>query len=108
MTKYFAILVSVVLIGCVPAPKPVAVVPVATGGNQAEGSVEMSYDLRSGAIKPTVNWDAAQLTAVSRCVAWGFTDAWAYENDTNICVSNDANSNCLETRISRTYQCTGS
>lgn len=96
---------SVILVGCVPMPEPAAIIPQATGGNLAQGSVEMSY-IKPPVLNPRVDWQAAQQTAISRCNGWGFSGAQAYANDRMECVEQDANGNCRQQRITRVYQCT--
>ena len=96
---------TLVLAACVPIQEPAAIVPQATGGNLAQGSVEMSYT-KSPLIRLRVDWMAAQQSAVNRCNGWGFSGAQAYANDRKECVSTDANGNCRVEQITRVYQCT--
>jgi len=97
--------VSLLIAGCVPIQEPAAIVPQATGGNLAQGSVEMSYT-RIPRMTPAVDWIAAQQTAVSRCSSWGFSGAQAYENDRMACVATNANAQCTSEQVTRVYQCT--
>jgi len=96
---------AIFLAGCVPLPEPAAIVPQATGGNLAQGSVEMSYT-KPPHLRPRVDWQAAQQSAVNRCNGWGFSGAQAYANDRQECVSQDVNGNCRLQQITRVYQCT--
>ena len=86
-------------------PEPAAIVPQATGGNLAQGSVEMSYT-KPPALRRPVDWMTAQQNAVSRCNGWGFSGAQAYANDRMECVTPDENGNCRLQRVTRVYQCT--
>jgi len=100
-----SIVSAIFFVGCTPIQEPAAIVPQATGGNLAQGSVEMSYT-KSPHLRPRVDWMAAQQSAVNRCSGWGFTGAQAYANDRKECVSRDTNGSCRVERIVRVYQCT--
>ncbi len=99
------VVTTLFIAGCVPIQEPAAIVPQATGGNLAQGSVEMSYT-KSPHLRPRVDWMAAQQSAVNRCNGWGFSGAQAYANDRKECVSQDTNGSCRLERIVRVYQCT--
>ena len=81
------------------------IVPQATGGSRADGTVTMSYDF--GAFEaPDVQWAPAQIEAVNRCEAWGYTDAEAFGGALNTCLLRDGFGGCNRTRVDMTYQCT--
>lgn len=82
------------------------VVPQPTAGSRADASVTLSYT--SGLFAPTApDWDAAQSSANSRCRAWGYSRADAFEGVSRICNARNGYGDCLEEVISRTYQCLG-
>jgi hypothetical protein len=78
--------------------------PMPTGGSRADGSVNMTFEF-SAAENPIVDWEAAQVSAASRCGAWGYAGADPFEGVTTQCVAM-SNWGCMRTVVTRTYQCT--
>lgn len=87
--------------GCaVDTPKT----PLPTGGSRADGSVDMSFEV--GAYeRPIVDWDAAAVSATSRCKAWGYQSADPFEGTRTECNVRDGYGNCIQAFVTRTYQC---
>lgn len=79
---------------------------VPTGGSKADGTVDLSYEF--GAFeKPVVNMAAAQIAAVQRCGAWGYTNAEPFGGEKRQCQGYDGYGNCVRWFVTVTYQCTG-
>jgi hypothetical protein len=81
-------------------------IPVATGGSRAGGTIDLSFEFGLFE-KPEVDWETAGQTAKSKCAAWGYKDAQAFGGANTQCVVHNSDGNCLRTRVTMTYQCTG-
>ena len=64
------VLVVLAVSGC--AKTQVVKIPLATGGSKADGTVRMAYEVRANE-QATVNWSHANVNALKRCEAWGYT-----------------------------------
>jgi hypothetical protein len=94
------------LVGLCISACATTIVPQATGGSRADGTVTMSYEF--GWLQdPEVQWGPAQNIARSRCGAWGYTDAQAFGGGQATCISYDGYGGCNRTRVDMVYQCTG-
>ena len=62
--------VSLFLVGC--AKTTVHKTPLATSGSKADGTVRVAYE---AAVTENVipNWTAAEINALKRCQAWGYS-----------------------------------
>lgn len=92
---------AVLLAGCASAPTGMH----ATGGSKADGVVEMSYEY-SEFQQPVVNYEEGMTSAISRCKAWGYKRAEAFDGGISTCVVPGGFSGCARMRNTISYQCT--
>lgn len=100
MKKITIFLIAFSLAGC-----EVAKTPVPTGGSKSDALVELSFDVGELEV-PVVDWQAAGVSAVKRCNAWGYRKADPFEGTRTQCLASDMYGSCTRSTITRTYQCT--
>ncbi|MBI1492678.1 YecR family lipoprotein [Halocynthiibacter styelae] len=99
-----ASLLSLIGLTLVSCATPVEKTPLPIGGSRADGSVVLGYQ-HSWIEVPTVDWAAASVSATRRCQAWGYRSADPFEGIRTQCERSDVYGTCLETTVSKTYQC---
>lgn len=57
--------------------------------------------------KPEVRWDQAQLKAMNRCRAWGYSDAQRFGGVQKQCLAYNGYGSCMRMMITVPYQCLG-
>ena len=78
----------------------------ATGGSRADGVVRLSFEVGQFEV-PKLDEAQAVKVATQRCKTWGYSGAEAFGGVTKQCTSS-GRSGCIETLITKEYQCTGS
>jgi hypothetical protein len=83
----------------------VNVTPSPISGSKADGTVTLSYQY--GVFQqPVVDWSTAQSQAMTRCKAWGYTNAEQFGGQNNQCLQYNGYGSCVNTQVNVTYQCT--
>ena len=100
--KYRILALSILLTGCA-AP----VTMQAVGGSRSDGTVTLAYQYGLFQ-RPIVDPGQAYNTAKDFCAGWGYSNAQPFGGDVSQCEQYNGNGTCLLTRVSVTYQCTGS
>ncbi len=75
---------------------------VATGGDRAGGTIQLSYDVGPFEI-PEVSEQQGRDLATKRCQAWGYSEAEEFGGELSSCVD----AGCNTHRITKEYQCIG-
>jgi hypothetical protein len=96
------VLACLLVSGCATTETPQAI-----GGNKAGGTVDLAFEFGLFQ-KPVVDWASANATAQQRCGAWGYSGAQMFGAANTQCEAMNGYGNCLRTRVTVTYQCTGS
>jgi len=79
--------------------------PQASGGSRSDGTVEFTYSFGSLQV-PKVEWATADVEAVQRCGAWGYSGADRFGDGVQEC-SNFYQGTCNGYNVTVTYQCSG-
>jgi len=80
--------IAVLIVAC-----KLVITPVPTSGSKSDGFVELSYEMNMLEIA-TVDREAAQASAVSRCKSWGYSDAVASQSVKTKCITRDDHCHC--------------
>lgn len=97
--KVLAVLTILALVGCAT---PKTMTP--TGGSKADGIVNLSYSYTLFE-QPQVDMEAARVSAVQRCEAWGYKNAEAFGGQTSECNARNGYGNCINTTVTVPFQC---
>ncbi|MDX1803641.1 MAG: YecR family lipoprotein [Alcanivorax sp.] len=94
------ILVSGLLSACA-TPATIGV----SGGDQAKGTVVLSYDI--GLMQsPKVDWKQGLQKAAAKCQGWGYASALPAGKPSKACKTKTQGGDCIGWTISETFQCT--
>ena len=83
----------------------------AYGGSRADATVEIGYAYNPIVQVPVVDDGLADQLAAERCLAWGYDRAEAFGGQIKQCLEVGTDllfaGQCLDQRVTRTYQCLG-
>lgn len=100
MKKYGSVLLSLIVLCSCAVQKDM----LATGGSKADGTVDVSYEY--GLFEqPIVNPQQGLESAVKRCKGWGYKNAESFDAARNQCLAFNGYGDCVQTRVTMTYQC---
>ncbi len=101
MKKIIIIKILLLLSACETAPVPLS----PSGGNQADGTLEMNFYVGIF-LKKTIDWEKTDLIAKNHCEEWGFNGAERFNDVTHECLAPGIDGSCFRNKYTYTYQCT--
>lgn len=102
--KFKKTILSTLLLMLLTSCTTVKTISVATGGNRADGIVELAYEYDSSR-QPIVMKGKTEETAYEKCQAWGYSSAKAFGAAKVDCIQYNGYGSCLKQRVTIPYQC---
>ena len=103
-------IVSLILVGCTKTT--VHKIPQATSGSKADGTVRLAYEV-AATENVIPNWTKAEINALKRCQAWGYSRVDAFAGALTQCteigrglfVNGAVPGACARQIVYKDYQC---